>query len=571
MSAKKRIPHWFTLVVVLAATLAGLHQEAFANGTNAVGNAARTLRDGGAGCAGSNCHLNQVAKVSISRGASFVLPGGTTSITVTASDTSSTTPPLRMGMDVATKKDSAGTNATLSESVSNLLAVNSAEVVHCTATASGCAGPLATINSLNGSQSYTVTFTMPGDAAAGDTHTVYATARVGAGQTGGSWNHATSVQVTAGAVPAFTSPAPPSTGTVGVPYTHTFTASGLPAATIAKLTGSFPNGLNLVNGVLSGTPSATGTFTGTVSASNGVLPKATQNFSITIAAVTVAPLITSAAPPAAGTVGVAYSHTYTATGNPAPTFSVTAGALPTNLVLDPVTGIVTGSPGAAGTFTGTVTASNGVLPNATQNFSITIADVPAVPNYQALWWKPSESGWGINLTHQGNVIFATWFTFGADNAPQWFTMVARNTLAEPNVYSSPISSFSGPPFNTEPFPPNANVRTQVGTGKLTFAPDGKSATFEYTVNGISQVKQIVPQELFPGQGLLPVCAFGTALADLPLAANYQSLWWATHGSDLGGDESGWGINFTHHGNVIFATWFTYDVNGKGWWLFSVAC
>ena len=191
-------------------------------------------------------------------------------------------------------------------------------------------------------------------------------------------------------------------------------------------------------------------------------------------------------------------------------------------------------------------------------------------NYQALWWKPTESGWGINLTHQGNVIFATWFTFGADNAPQWFTMVARNTPAEPNVYSSPISSFSGPPFNTEPFPPSANVRTQVGTGKLTFAPDGKSATFEYTVNGISQVKQIVPQELFPGQGLLPTCVFGTALADLPAATNYQSLWWATHGSDLGGDESGWGINFTHHGNVIFATWFTYDVNGKGWWLVSVA-
>ena len=119
-------------------------------------------------------------------------------------------------------------------------------------------------------------------------------------------------------------------------------------------------------------------------------------------------------------------------------------------------------------------------------------------------------------------------------------------------------------------PPNANVRTQVGTGKLTFAPDGKSATFEYTVNGISQVKEIVPQELFPGQGLLPTCVFGTALADLPAATNYQSLWWATHGSDLGGDESGWGINFTHHGNVIFATWFTYDVNGKGWWLVSVA-
>src|SRR4029453_7146264 len=31
-------------------------------------------------------------------------------------------------------------------------------------------------------------------------------------------------------------------------------------------------------------------------------------------------------------------------------------------------------------------------------------------NYQDIWWNPQESGWGMNLTHQGNTIFATWFT-----------------------------------------------------------------------------------------------------------------------------------------------------------------
>ncbi len=35
-------------------------------------------------------------------------------------------------------------------------------------------------------------------------------------------------------------------------------------------------------------------------------------------------------------------------------------------------------------------------------------------------------------------------------------------------------------------------------------------------------------------------------------------------------ESGWGINFAHQGDVIFATWFTYDLTGKAWWLSMTA-
>ena len=43
--------------------------------------------------------------------------------------------------------------------------------------------------------------------------------------------------------------------------------------------------------------------------------------------------------------------------------------------------------------------------------------------------------------------------------------------------------------------------------------------------------------------------------------NYEGLWWA-----VGGAEAGWGINFAHQDDVIFATWFTYNVAGKAWWL-----
>jgi hypothetical protein len=84
-----------------------------------------------------------------------------------------------------------------------------------------------------------------------------------------------------------------------------------------------------------------------------------------------APAISSAAP-AGGTFDVAYSHNYTATGAPAPTFSLTSGTLPGGITLA-AGGALTGTPTAAGLFTGVVTASNGVAPDATQNFSISIA------------------------------------------------------------------------------------------------------------------------------------------------------------------------------------------------------
>ena len=38
----------------------------------------------------------------------------------------------------------------------------------------------------------------------------------------------------------------------------------------------------------------------------------------------------------------------------------------------------------------------------------------------------------------------------------------------------------------------------------------------------------------------------------------------------GGSEAGWGINFAHQGDVIFATWFTYDASGNAWYMSMTA-
>jgi hypothetical protein len=88
----------------------------------------------------------------------------------------------------------------------------------------------------------------------------------------------------------------------------------------------------------------------------------------------VAPTITSAAPPASGTVGVAYNHTCTATGTTPITF--TTPDLPAGLTLS-AAGVISGRPTMSGSFSGTITAANGTAPNATQAFSISVGVVPA--------------------------------------------------------------------------------------------------------------------------------------------------------------------------------------------------
>jgi len=59
-------------------------------------------------------------------------------------------------------------------------------------------------------------------------------------------------------------------------------------------------------------------------------------------------------------VGVAYSDSVSAVGNPTPTYSVTSGSLPTGLSLNATTGAVTGTPANTDEFSFTITASNSV-------------------------------------------------------------------------------------------------------------------------------------------------------------------------------------------------------------------
>ena len=214
-----------------------------------------------------------------------------------------------------------------------------------------------------------------------------------------------------------------------------------------------------------------------------------------------------------------------------------------------------------GLASGTITLANSSPRTLTNIYATRQTSTQNAANYQGLWWKApasSESGWGINFAHQGDIIFATWFTYDATGKALWLSMTASK--AAERTYTGTFYQTRGPAFSAVPFSPSAVTVTAVGSGTLTFS-DANNGSFAYTVNGISQTKAITRQAF----GTLPICTFG-AQPNLALATNYQDLWWAAPG----GIESGWGVNFTHQGDTIFATWFTYDVDGTPLWLSATA-
>jgi hypothetical protein len=245
--------------------------------------------------------------------------------------------------------------------------------------------------------------------------------------------------------PVFTADSPPS-ALVGSVYSYVFAASGSPAPTFSVGAGALPAGLGLDSaGVLSGTLLASGTFS--VTATNTAGTVSSGPLTVTAISAGVPPVFTADSPPAA-LVGSVYSYVFAASGSPAPTFSVGAGALPAGLGLDSA-GVLSGTLTASGTFSVTATNTAG----AASSGSVTVTANPIV--------VPPVS------ISTGGATAATPGGLG------WWALTANGTLSA-HGNAADLGSENGVTLNAAVMAINS---TSTGNGYWLAASDGGVFTF----------------------------------------------------------------------------------------------
>ncbi|MBB3923307.1 putative Ig domain-containing protein [Xanthomonas arboricola] len=180
------------------------------------------------------------------------------------------------------------------------------------------------------------------------------------------------------ALPASTLPA----GTAGQAYSAAITPAtgGTAPYRYALTAGALPNGVivDAATGALSGTPTLSGTFNFTLTATDSTpspAVQASQNYSVTIAAATLV-LAQPTLPPAVR--GSAYNQVLTASGGVAPyRYSIASGTLPTGLTLAN-DGTLSGTPTTQGTSSFTIAVADAGNASATQAYSFTVSDAAPV-------------------------------------------------------------------------------------------------------------------------------------------------------------------------------------------------
>ena len=181
------------------------------------------------------------------------------------------------------------------------------------------------------------------------------------------------------AVPVLQLPTAP-TGVLGAPFAYAIGATNAPIREYGAT--NLPPGLSLntITGLVAGTPTQTGSFTVSFTATNLRGQSAASSTVFTILAGP--PAITSVAT-ATAEKSKAFSHQIIATNSPQKFTIIGSTALPSGLTLDNATGLISGSPLVTGRYSVTLSAENAAGAG-TASFVLNVAASVPVPANQTI-------------------------------------------------------------------------------------------------------------------------------------------------------------------------------------------
>jgi hypothetical protein len=300
-------------------------------------------------------------------------------------------------------------------------------------------------------------------------------------------------------------------GIVAVKYSTNLAAQGGNPPYSWLITGGFlPPGLTLSPaGLISGTPSQTGIYNFSAQVADSLGSTDSAEFNITVQGLA----ITTHSPLPNGAVGILYKLQFGAAGTPPYTWAVSGGSLPGGLTLDPVTGLLSGTPAAAGTSQFTVQLTDLNKAVVTGAFTLTIAPqlvitttslpngVPGIPYLQKLsatggtppyaWSATGALPAGLTLDPASGSISGTPTTLASSSFVAQVTDTAnvtasqRLTIAIGNLISfttpSPLPSATGGSPYSQP------IAVTGGTAPYTFTIDSGSAPAGITLDATGKL------------------------------------------------------------------------------------
>ncbi|MBI1749601.1 MAG: putative Ig domain-containing protein [Acidobacteria bacterium] len=333
---------------------------------------------------------------------------------------------------------------------------------------SGTGVTLSSVQILNGGTKITFTATIAANAAAGGRNVTVTN--------GSGTSNAVVFSVNGGTNPPTLNSVTPSNGDPNTSVNVTLAGTNFTTTSAANVSGGDVTVTN-VNVVNNGQITATFNI-------NPAAPAGARSVTITTGAgtsnavtftvngVSAGPSITTTSLPN-GQINAAYNSTVAATGGTTPYgWSITAGALPGGLGLNPGTGAISGTPNAVGTFNFTVTVTDANSQTASKPLSITIT-APA-PTLASIGPATGNQGTVVPVTLTGTNLFAP---------------------ATLNISGTGVTASNVVVVNSTTITADFSIAGNAATGDRTVSvttPGGTTGTVKFRVLGVPIISSISP-------------------------------------------------------------------------------